>query len=67
MDTSGIILTIANKILSDVPLEFFYVLFWLFADALVRYLFIERFDFKKEKMRMSRLASMEIEFEENNT
>jgi len=30
-------------------------------------LFIERIDFQKEKMRMSRLASMEIEFEENNT
>lgn len=65
--TSGIILTIAKKIASDVPLEFFYVLFWLFADALVRYLFIERIDFQKEKMRMGRLASMEIEFEENNT
>ena len=65
--TSGIILTIAKKIASDVPLEFFYVLFWLFADALVRYLFIERIDFQKEKMRMGRLASMEIEFVENNT
>ena len=43
------------------------MLFWLFADALVRYLFIGRIDFQKEKMRMGRLASMEIEFEENNS
>ncbi|MCR4745940.1 MAG: hypothetical protein K5894_12030 [Lachnospiraceae bacterium] len=59
---SGLLLGIANQIFENVPLEFFYVLFWLFADALVRYLFIDKLDFKEEKIRMGRLASMEVEF-----
>ncbi len=59
---SGIFLTVAKRILSDVPLEFFFVLFWLFADAFVRYLFMEKLDFRQEKIRMARLASMNVEF-----
>lgn len=47
-----------------VPLEFFYVLFWLFADALVRYLFIEFGDYKNDKNRAGRIASMKVEFVE---
>ncbi len=63
---SGILLAVAKQTTSDVPLEFFFVLFWLFADALVRYLFIERIDLIKEKIRTGRLASMSIEYEENS-
>ncbi|MCR5747910.1 MAG: hypothetical protein K6G03_09395 [Lachnospiraceae bacterium] len=59
---SGCVLGFANKIIQDAPLEFFYVIFWLFADALVRYLFIEKLDFKQEKLRMGRMASMKVEF-----
>ncbi len=59
---SGILLGIAKQIIENVPLEFFFVLFWLFADALVRYLFIDKLDFKDEKIRMGRLASMKVEF-----
>ncbi len=61
---SGTILGIAKKCTVDVPLEFFYVLFWLFADAFVRYLFIEKLDFREEKIRVGRMASLKIEFEE---
>ncbi len=64
---TGILLTVAKKILSDVPLEFFFVLFWLFADALVRYLFMEKLDFREEKIRMARLASMNVEFNIQDT
>ncbi len=59
---SGILLGIAKQIMENVPLEFFFVLFWLFADALVRYLFIDKLDFKEEKIHMGRLASMKVEF-----
>ncbi len=59
---SGILLGIFKRIFSDAPLEFFYVLFWLFADTLVRYLFIEKLDFRSEKIRTGRLASIKVEF-----
>ena len=62
---SGILLGLINKILSDIPLEFFYVLFWLFADSLVRYLFVENYDYRNDKIRAGRIASMEVEFVED--
>ena len=61
---SGVLLGVLKHFVDDVPLEFFYVLFWLFADALVRYLFIEFGDYKNEKIRAGRIASMEVEFVE---
>ncbi len=63
---SGILLPIAQKITSSSYLEFFFVIFWLFADALVRYIFIEKMDFKDEKIRVGRLASMKVEFVEED-
>ena len=61
---SGILLGVIKQFIDEVPLEFFYVLFWLFADALVRYLFIEFGDYKNEKIRAGRIASMKVEFVE---
>ena len=61
---SGILLGAIKEFVDEVPLEFFYVLFWLFADALVRYLFIEFGDYKNEKIRAARIASMKVEFVE---
>ena len=61
---SGILLGVIKRFVDEVPLEFFYVLFWLFADALVRYLFIEFGDYKNEKIRAGRIASMKVEFVE---
>ncbi|MCR5731387.1 MAG: hypothetical protein K6G51_00375 [Sphaerochaetaceae bacterium] len=62
---SGCILASIRQFLTAVPLEFFYVLFWLFADSLVRYLFIEKFDYEDQKIRAGRLASMKVEFIED--
>lgn len=62
---SGILLALINKLLSNIPLEFFYVIFWLFADALVRYLFIENNDYRDDRIRAGRIASMEVEFAED--
>ena len=63
---SGILLGLIRKIISDdIPIEFFYVLFWLFADAFVRYLFIENYDYQNEKIRSGRIASMKVEFVED--
>ena len=61
---SGILLGTLKHFVDEVPLEFFYVLFWLFADALVRYVFIEHGDYKNEKIRAGRIASMKVEFVE---
>ena len=61
---SGVLLGVIKQFVDEVPLEFFYVLFWLFADALVRYLFIEHGDYKSDKIRAGRIASMKVEFVE---
>ena len=63
---SGILLALIKKLITDdIPLEFFYVIFWLFADAFVRYLFIEHSDYKNEKIRAGRIASMKVIFVED--
>lgn len=59
---SGIVLAAIKNFIDDVPLEFFYVIFWLFADELVRYLFVENYDNRDERIRAGRLASMTVEF-----
>ncbi len=66
---SGVVLFIAKGLFVGVPLEFFFVLFWLFADMLVRYLFVDTLDLKEEKLHMGRLACMTVEFveEDNNS
>ena len=61
---SGILLGAIKIFVDEIALEFFYVLFWLFADALVRYLFIEQGDYKNDKIRAGRIASMKVEFVE---
>ena len=63
---SGILLGAIKIFVDEIALEFFYVLFWLFADALVRYLFIEPGDYKNDKIRAGRIASMKVEFVEDN-
>ena len=63
---SGVLLALIKKLITDdIPLEFFYVVFWLFADSFVRYLFIENADYKNEKIRAGRIASMKVEFVED--
>lgn len=62
---SGILLGLIGKYLGDVPQEFFYVVFWLFADEFVRYIFIESEDYRKERIGAGRLASMKVEFIED--
>ncbi|MCR5627296.1 MAG: hypothetical protein K6F99_08250 [Lachnospiraceae bacterium] len=61
---SGTIFSFVQRWLWEMPLEFFYVVFWLFADAFVRYIFIEKTDYNEEKIRYGRLASMKVEFVE---
>ena len=62
---SGILLGLIGKYLDDVPQEFFYVVFWLFADEFVRYVFIESRDYRRERIGAGRLASMKVEFVED--
>ena len=59
---SGILLALIGKYLEDIPQEFFYVLFWLFADAFVRYIFIERGDYRDQRIGSGRIASIKVEF-----
>ena len=51
--------------IEDIPEEFFYVVFWLFADSLVRYIFIERGDYRDKRIGAGRIASMKVEFVED--
>lgn len=62
---SGILLALIGRYLREIPKEFFYVLFWLFADSLVRYIFIERGDYRNQRMGAGRIASMKVEFVED--
>ena len=61
----GLIITFIGQYVGGIPREFFYVLFYLFADAFVRYLFIERGDYRNEKISAGRIASMKVEFIED--
>ncbi|MCR5234432.1 MAG: hypothetical protein K6E53_11070 [Lachnospiraceae bacterium] len=63
---SGILLALIGKYLGEIPQEFFYVLFWLFADALVRYIFIERADYRDQRIGAGRIASIKVEFAEDD-
>ena len=62
---SGILLAMIGKYLGDIPQEFFYVLFWLFADSFVRYIFVERGDYQNQRIGAGRIASMKVEFTED--
>lgn len=59
------ILILIGKYLGEVPHEFFFVLFWLFADSFVRYIFIERWEDQDKKISAGRIASMKVEFVED--
>jgi hypothetical protein len=61
----GLIITFIGQYVGGIPREFFYVLFYLFADSFVRYLFIERGDYKNEKISAGRIASMKVRFVES--
>lgn len=60
----GLIITFIGQYVEGIPRELFYVLFYLFADSFVRYIFIERGDYKNEKISAGRIASMKVEFVE---
>ena len=62
---SGILLALIGKYLDDIPQEFFYVLFWLFADSFVRYIFVERGDYLDQRIGAGRIASIKVEFVED--
>ena len=62
---TSIFLMLIGKYLDGIPHEFFYVIFYLFADAFVRYIFIERWEDQDEKISAGRIASMKVEFVED--
>lgn len=62
---SGLLITLIGQYIGGIPREFFYVLFYLFADSFVRYLFIERGDYQNEKISAGRIASMKVRFVES--
>ncbi|MCQ2453955.1 MAG: hypothetical protein MJ136_05295 [Clostridia bacterium] len=57
----GVFLTFAHFVL-DIAHEFFYIVFWFFADTLVRYLLQERSDKRYSRLLAGRLASMSLRF-----
>ncbi|MDO4538027.1 MAG: hypothetical protein Q4B54_07680 [Coriobacteriales bacterium] len=59
---SGVLLELAILYAPDVPKEWSFVVFWLFADAVLRYLFVEQRDFKQERICAERLAKLSVEF-----
>ena len=61
----GLVITLIGQYIGGIQREFFYVLFYLFADSFVRYLFIERGDYQNEKISAGRIASMKVGFVED--
>ncbi|MDO4538230.1 MAG: hypothetical protein Q4B54_08715 [Coriobacteriales bacterium] len=59
---SGVLLRLVLEINTIISIEWTYVIFWLFADAVVRYLFIEKVDYREEKQRAARLEEVRVEF-----
>lgn len=57
----GLFLTFAHFAL-DIAHEFFYIVFWFFADTLVRYLLQERSGKRYNRLLAGRLASMGLRF-----
>lgn len=57
----GVFLSVVNFVI-DIAKEFFYIVFWFFADTLVRYLLQERSAKRYNKLLAGRLASMTVRF-----
>ncbi len=57
----GVFLTFAHFVI-DIAHEFFYIVFWFFADTLVRYLLQERSGKRYSRLLAGRLASMSLRF-----
>lgn len=57
----GVFLTFA-RFAFDIAHEFFYIVFWFFADTLVRYLMQERSGKRYNRLLAGRLASMSLRF-----
>lgn len=50
--------------LTDVAAEFFYVVYWFFADTLVRFLLQDRFELRQRRLLAGRKASVTVRFYE---
>ena len=61
----SLVITLIGQYVGGIPRELFYVLFYLFADSFVRYIFIERWEDQDKKISAGRIASMKVEFEED--
>lgn len=61
----GIFLTFTHFVI-DIAKEFFYIVFWFFADTLVRYLLQERSGKRYDRLLAGRLASMSLRFRNEN-
>lgn len=62
----GVFLTFAHFAI-DIAKEFFYIVFWFFADTLVRYLLQERSVKRYNRLLAGRLASMGLRFASEQT
>lgn len=60
--STGLILLAQN--LTDVAAEFFYVIYWFFADTLVRFLLQDRFELREKRLLAGRKASLTVRFYE---
>lgn len=58
------ILVVLFDWLPEVPLEFLWIVFWVFAWTLLEYLFIDSVDHRRQRRRAARLACMSVVFSE---
>lgn len=60
----AVFLTVLNQ-LSGIPREFFYIVFWFFADFVISYLLWDRREYREELILAGRMASMNVLFSDH--
>ena len=61
----GVLLTVMNLVLTGMPREFLYIVFWFFADFIISYVLWDRREYRKELILAGRMASLEVKFQED--
>lgn len=58
----GVLLTVMNLIITGIPREFLYIIFWFFADFIISYVLWDHREYRNELILAGRMASLEVNF-----
>lgn len=58
----GALLSVMNLVITGMPREFLYIIFWFFADFIISYVLWDHREYRNELIQAGRLASLEVRF-----